>query len=143
MGVPGLPILDGQDLPKGHFGFERGLGFDEAEPVADPVDVHVDANGGQVEADGDGQVRRLAADTGQLAKFLNRVRQHAAELFLQDLRQGLQVPRLVMVEADGIDQLLDLLDAETLEIVGGEGGGEEDLFLTSGQESASPLRRVV
>ena len=44
------------------------------------MDMHVYADGGEVESDCDGEVRRLSSDPRQLAQLLDRVRQHAAEL---------------------------------------------------------------
>ena len=83
--VPGLPVADGQDLAELHLRFDRLLRVDELEPVADAVDMDVDADGGQIEADGDGQVRGLASDPRQFAELLNGLRQHPAELLAQDL----------------------------------------------------------
>ena len=110
MRVPRLPVADGQDLPQRPLRLERRLRADEPEAVGDAVDVHVDADRRQVEANRDRQVRRLASDPRQLAERLDRARQNAAELLAQDARQLLQVPRLVVVEPDGIDELLDLGD---------------------------------
>ena len=118
--VPGLPVADGQDLAELHLRFDRLLRVDELEPVADAVDMDVDADGGEVEADGDREVRGLASDTRKFAELLDRLREDAAELRLKDAGEFLEVTGLVPEEADGIDELLDLGDGEALEVGRGE-----------------------
>ena len=118
--VPRLPVLDRQDLAERHLRLHGLRGLDELQPVANAVDVHVHADRRKVEADGNSEVRGLASDPRQFAELLHRVRQHAAELLVKDVRKGLQVPRLVMVEADGEDELFDLSDGEAAEVARGE-----------------------
>ena len=99
--------------------------------------VDVDADRRQVEADGDGQVRGLAADARQFAQFLDGARQRAAELLLEDARQLLEVARLVAEEADGVDELFDLLDGEALQV-----GGRERLPARGREEPLDGARRA-
>ena len=74
MGVPRLPVLDGQELPERHLRFKRRLRFHEPKAVGNAVDVYVDSDGRQVKADRHRQVRRLAPDAGKFAELFDRVR---------------------------------------------------------------------
>ncbi len=120
VGVPRLPVADGQDFAQFHFGLDRRARVDEFEPIADAVDVYIDADRREVEADRDGEIRRLAPDAREFAKFLHRARQDAAEARAQDLGERLQMFRLVAVEADGIDEFFDFLSREPVEVFGRE-----------------------
>jgi len=54
------------------------------------------------------QVRRFAADAWQREQFLHRARHAAAEFLDEDAARLLHVRRLVTIEADRIDEPLDL-----------------------------------
>jgi len=75
--------------------------------------VRVDANTlAALEGQNQHEVRRLASDAGQRQQLVHRAG-HAAAVTLDEQPTGfLDVPRLVAVEADGINQPLDLLDGE-------------------------------
>ena len=109
MAVPRLPVFYRKDLAKRHLRLERSLCLDKPESIADTVYMDVDANGGKVKADCDGEVRGLASDAGELAKFLDGIRQDTAEFLLENFRKRLQMPCLVVVEANGEDLLFDFL----------------------------------
>ena len=53
------PVTMGQFHPQGQFGLIRRLRFDIAPPVADPVDVGIDADSRFLERKGDNEVRGL------------------------------------------------------------------------------------
>ena len=82
--------------------------------------MDVDADRRQVETDCDGEIRRLAADAGKLAKFLDCIREDSAEFLLEDFWKRLQVLRFVVVETDGEDELFYFLDAQPLKVSRGE-----------------------
>ena len=45
------------------------------------MNMDIDADGRQIEADGHRQVGGFASDTGKFAEFLDSLRQYAAEFF--------------------------------------------------------------
>ena len=97
------------------------------------MDVHVHADRGQIEADGDGEIRGLASDAGEFAEFLDRLREDTAEFLVEDVGERLQVSRLVMVEPDGEDQLLKFCDGELAKAVRGVASrGEKALHCAGG-----------
>ena len=116
MAVPCLPILYWKDFPESHFRIERRLRLDKPKPVADAVNMHVDANRRKVKANGDGEVRSLPPDARKFAQFLDSVGQDAAEFLLENFRERLQVPCLVVIEADGEDQFFDFLRSQSLKV---------------------------
>jgi len=77
------------------------------------MDVGVDADIlDALERQNQHEVRRLASHAGQRQQLVHRAR-HAAAVPLDQQTAGfLDVPCLVAVEADGIDQPLDLPDGE-------------------------------
>src|SRR5688572_165427 len=80
-----------------------------AETIRDPMHVRVHADVlAALEAENQHQVRRLAADTRQHHQLLHRRRDPAPEPLDEHLAAGFYMARLVAIEADGIDQLLDL-----------------------------------
>ena len=82
--------------------------------------MDVDADCRKVKADGDGEVRGLAPDAGKLAQFLDSFWQHTAEFLLENFWKFLQMPCLVVIEADGEDQLFDFLCRKPLKVFWGE-----------------------
>jgi hypothetical protein len=67
IGIPGAPIADRQDGAQRHFGLERCACPDQPEPVADAVDVDINADRGFAESERNDQVGGLASDPRQLA----------------------------------------------------------------------------
>ncbi len=78
--------------------------------------MNIHANRGQVKAHGDCQIRRLAPDTWQFAKFLNGLWKNAAKPLTQDVWQRLQMPRLRMIKADRENKFFNLLNRKPLKI---------------------------
>ena len=133
--VPGLPVFHGERGAKGHLGLDWLFRVDHAEPVAYPVDVYVDTDRGEREPDGDRQVGCLAPDARKFAQLLDGLWHDAAELLAQRGREGLQMPGLVVVESDGVDELFDFLYGESLKVGGGKCislRGREETFHSPG-----------
>ncbi len=62
--VDGHPEIPGQDLVEGAFGLLRGFRFHQPETVRDAVDMGVDADRGNTEAETEHQVGGLSTDPG-------------------------------------------------------------------------------
>ena len=120
MAVPRLPVLYWKDLAKRHLRLERSLRLDKLKTVADAMHMDVDADRRQVETDCDGEIRRLAADAGKLAKFLDCIREDSAEFLLEDFRKRFKMLRFVVIETNGEDQLLYFLYRQPLKVFRGE-----------------------
>lgn len=82
--------------------------------------MNVDADCRKVKANGNGEVRSLAPDARKFTQFLDCIGQDAAEFILKDFWKFLQMPCLVVVEADGEDQFFDFLCRQPLKVFRGE-----------------------
>ena len=82
--IPSFPVFDWEDAAKLHFRLQGRFCFDEAEPVANAVNMHIDADGGEVKADSDGEIGGFASDARKLAEFLDSIWEDAAEALAQD-----------------------------------------------------------
>src|SRR5438445_505025 len=91
-----------------HLGLLRVARANIAEPVADPVHVRVHADAGLVEAHRHHEVGRLAADTLEGEQGVDVVRHAPAEALQQIAAQPEDHACLRAIEADRIDQRLDL-----------------------------------
>ena len=88
-----------------HFDIERRLAGREPGAVADAENVRIDRDGRLAESDIEHDVRGLAADAGQRFQRLAIVRDLAAMLRDENLRQRDHVLCLGAVKPDGLDQL--------------------------------------
>jgi len=94
-------------------GFLRSFRPHPAEPVRDAVHVRVDADvAAALEGKYQHEVRRLAADARQRQQLLHRARHFSTEGFDEHPAGRPNVPRLVSIEADGIDEALDRPDRQ-------------------------------
>ena len=84
--VPGLPVLYRQDSAQFHFAFKWSFCVYEPQIVADAMNMDIDADGRQVEADGYRKVGGFASDAWKSAEFLDSLRQYAAEFFPEYFR---------------------------------------------------------
>ncbi len=121
--VPGLPIAARQNFAEGHFGGEWRFGVDEAEAIGDAMDVDVDADGWEVEADGDGEVGGFASDAWEFAELFDGVREDVIEFFVEGARQFFEVVGFGVVVADGVDESSEGLFGDAVEVGRGEGAG--------------------
>lgn len=95
--------------------------------------MHVNADRRQVEPHRDRQVGGLAANAGELAQFLDRIRQRSAETFGQHFRQRLEMFGLIAVEPDRIYQFFDASNRQLFESVGSVPAGREQPFHGGGR----------
>ena len=103
----------------------RGPAGSEAEAVAEAEDVGVHRDGRLAEGDVEDDVRRLPPDAGELLERLPVRRNLPAVLLHERLREGDDVLRLRVEEADGLDEVAHPLLAEVEHRLRRVGGGEE------------------
>ncbi len=91
--------------------------FDDAEAIGEPCDVRVHDD---ADADAEGftedDVGSLASNAGQRVKFIHRLRDFAAVFLDQALAAALDVLRLVVEEAGGLNQLFKFFNLRPGEI---------------------------
>ena len=116
MRVPRLPVSDRQDLPQRHLSFKRRFRIHKIPPVADTVDMYIHTNRGEIETYGNCEIGGLASNAGQFAQLFDRIRQNAAELLLQHLRQSLQMPCLVAIKSNRINELFYFIHRQPFKV---------------------------
>ena len=108
-----------------HFNLQRILARRQAGAVADPENVRVDGEGFLPEGGIQNDIGGLAADAGQTLKRLAIFGHLAAEVIDQLLRQGDDVLRLGVEQADCLDVLFYALLAELDHFLGRIGDPEQ------------------
>ena len=97
------PIGLWHGLQQFHLDLVGCLSWREAHAIAKPEEMRVDSNGGMPKGDVEHDIGGLAADARQRLQRLAVIRNLAAMLFDQLLRQGDDVLRLAAEQTDGLD----------------------------------------
>lgn len=119
--IPCFPITARQNFAKAHFGREGRFGMEESEAVCDAMDVDVDADGREVEANGDGEVCGFASDAWEEAKFFDGMRENVVEFFAEDARQFFEVVCFGVIVTNRIDEASEVLFGDAVEVGGSKG----------------------
>ncbi len=115
--VPCFPVSSWQQPAQGHFRLQRRPGRDQSQPVADPVDVDIDADPRFIEGFGHNQVGGLASHSREPHQVLDRVGDTSAEKRGNRVGQLLQQSCLGAVESDGEDQLGQHVQRDAAEVI--------------------------
>src|SRR5438874_7184780 len=111
------PIIARQRLLKSRHRELRRFGLHVTPAVRDPVNVDVHPDLRLPAGDSEYQIRALRADTGQSRQDFKIARKLATKLAYRLLSDDKNLPRLRFMECAAVDQLVDLGDGQSAELL--------------------------